>query len=238
MWTDRFDVLDDASPADWLAARLGGSFGAAGRTIPHGFAAYARILHPSADASGRPVRWSRVAELTGSEVHATAQWDAIAGSDDGAYVEPPCGNLPIEPLVALCDLLAAHSSSTDAGFFCLWEGRGQLSAVPLHSALNAAELGSTRVSLPGRDYLLLRGPLSATAELARYDGDLPWTQSPNLFWPADRSWCVATEIDFDSTLVGGSAELVAAVLRSAELEAWPIDLDDSLASDGDRVNRR
>lgn len=32
--------------------------------------------------------------------------------------------------------------------------------------------------------------------------------------PADRSWFVASEVDFDSTLVGGSAELIKAIVES------------------------
>ena len=61
-------------------------------------------------------------------------------------------------------------------------------------------------------------------------------QSPNLFWPADRTWCVASEIDFDSTLIGGSTELVDAILQAPELDAWSVQPDDSLAHDADRLN--
>jgi hypothetical protein len=63
-----------------------------------------------------------------------------------------------------------------------------------------------------------------------------WWQSPNLFWPADRSWCVASEIDFDSTLVGGSRDLVDAVLAHPGLEVWPVSAGDSLAWDADTIN--
>jgi hypothetical protein len=48
---------------------------------------------------------------------------------------------------------------------------------------------------------------------------------------------VATELDFDSTLVGGSVELVAAILEAPALDAWAVRPDDSLASDADRVNQ-
>lgn len=43
--------------------------------------------------------------------------------------------------------------------------------------------------------------------------------------PADHSWLVATEIDLDSTLVGGSGDLVENLVESGELEALSIDLD-------------
>lgn len=87
---------------------------------------------------------------------------------------------------------------------------------------------------PGRDYLLFSGPLLAAAEIVDPAGI--WAQSPNLFWPADRSWCVATEIDFDSTIVAGSSVLVAAVLAEPTLEAWPVDPGESLTHDGDTLN--
>lgn len=51
------------------------------------------------------------------------------------------------------------------------------------------------------------------------------SQSPSLFWPADDAWCVASEIDFDSTLVGGSSALVQAITDSAALEAFAIEPD-------------
>ncbi len=60
--------------------------------------------------------------------------------------------------------------------------------------------------------------------------------SATLFWPAERAWCVVTGIDFDSTIVAGSSELIAAVLAQPALEAWPVDPDDSLAHDGDTLN--
>ena len=68
------------------------------------------------------------------------------------------------------------------------------------------------------------------------DDDWFVAQSPNLFWPADRSWCVATEIDVDSTVVAGSTALVEAVLARGDLEAWPVQPADLLSIDGDAVN--
>jgi hypothetical protein len=59
---------------------------------------------------------------------------------------------------------------------------------------------------------------------------------PNLIWPADRSWFVVSEVDFDSTLVGGSAELIKAIVESPALEAWQVEPTDSLAFDADKIN--
>jgi hypothetical protein len=97
---------------------------------------------------------------------------------------------------------------------------GEASAAPLH-----------------RDYLLFRGPLRAALDMG-WEGSPGGfePQSPSLLWPADRSWCMSTEIDFDSTLVGGSAELVTAVLTASALDAWPVEPDDDLTAFADLPN--
>lgn len=67
-----------------------------------------------------------------------------------------------------------------------------------------------------REYWVFRGTIAEPARPPWFrdgsdgDGLDVNTQTPNLARPADRSWCLATGVDFDSTLVGGTAELVAA----------------------------
>jgi hypothetical protein len=76
-------------------------------------------------------------------------------------------------------------------------------------------MAGPRLRHPGRDYLLFHGPLSAASRIGHQVTDswfLP--QSPSLLWAADESWLLATEIDFDSTLIGGSRPLIDAVLNA------------------------
>jgi hypothetical protein len=161
----------------------------------------------------------------------------------------------------LCGLLGR--STTDAGrcFFALWDGwswvhggsvigRIELvhpglartgsrteSAGGPPSAFSAAELSRPRLVLPGREYMLLSGPLSAAGKIGDPGGLGGFEpRSPNLFWPADHAWCVASEIDFDSTLVGGTTELISAILDEPGLDAWSVGPEDSLAYDADRIN--
>jgi hypothetical protein len=61
-------------------------------------------------------------------------------------------------------------------------------------------------------------------------------EAPNLIWPENRLWFVASEVDFDSTLVGGNAALIDGIVESSKLEAWRIRPTDSLADDADKVN--
>jgi len=90
----------------------------------------------------------------------------------------------------------------------------------------------------GRDYFLFAGPVEAADDLAMevFASGYVDRQTPQLFWPHDRAWCVATEIDDDSTLVGGSHELIEEVVGSQEIEAFPVRPDDDLTASGDRVN--
>lgn len=65
-----------------------------------------------------------------------------------------------------------------------------------------------------------------------------WTepQTPNLLWSASQAWLLATEIDFDSTLVGGSRTIVDALLTDPELEVVEVTEDVGLGWHDDTVN--
>jgi hypothetical protein len=264
MWSEELQVSDDVSPAGWIAPRLaGGGFGAVTRTVPSGYSAYARICHPAVDRGGRLVAWSEVARATGRQTHPVMQWHALVGSADYLNMQgslwpgsdPERGNLVPEVLGPLCDLLADHTATPEQCFFCLWEGWGWIEGShavvtfraaagaasgteePIAPAFSVEELSRPRVHLPGRDYLFLAGSLAAALQIGCWlSADWFDPQSPNLFWPADRAWCVATEIDFDSTLLGGTTELIEAVLEAPTLDSWSVRPDDSLAFDADQIN--
>lgn len=104
------------------------------------------------------------------------------------------------------------------------------------------------LELPGREYVLFSAPPRAFADPS-WILDAPWrdlpaeehgfppsAQHPNLLWPADRAWVMVSEIDFDSTVVAGSAELVAAICADPALEVHPIPEGAALTWDGDGAN--
>jgi hypothetical protein len=68
----------------------------------------------------------------------------------------------------------------------------------------------TKLELPHREYYLLGGPLTGVTEL-RDPNEIPgaggW-QRPDLFWPDDRRWFVATDVDFWSLYIGGDAAFI------------------------------
>ena len=55
-----------------------------------------------------------------------------------------------------------------------------------------------------------------------------WGQPPNFWWPEDRAWCVASDIDSYDTFVAGSQSCIEAVLGSPDIEVLPIGLTDVL----------
>ncbi len=174
-------------------------------------------------------------------------------------MDPPQGDLPVELLRVLCAILVRHTRSCAACWFCVWEGYGWLNGSTAVAAatynpdgrqisnavsgLNAfaapvfpAEVDTPRVNLPNRGYFLLEGPLDAATDLGWTVGDAFFPQSPNLFWPQDHAWCVASEIDLCCTLVAGSQDMVEGLVADSRLEAWRVEPDDSIAYDGDQIN--
>jgi hypothetical protein len=266
---DELEVVEDASPGEWIAPRLGGEFGAVTLAVPSGYAAYARICHPATEGGDAPVTWSQVASATGRTAHPLMQWHALVGSPDYLNFkgslwpggDPERGNLDEYSLEVLCGLLGRSTTDAERCFFAVWDGwswvhggdvigrielvrpglvgtgSGSEPTARASAAFSAAELSRPRLVLPGREYVLLSGPLSAAGKIGDPGGLRGFEpRSPNLFWPADHAWCVASEIDFDSTLVGGTAELIRAILDEPGLDAWPVGPEDSLAYDADRIN--
>jgi hypothetical protein len=99
--------------------------------------------------------------------------------------------------------LREHTQTPQSCWFAVWEG---------FADLGVRDPRAPKLSLPGREYYLLEGSIDeALVTLS----DVEWIyRSPNLWWPEDRAWCVATEIDFAWTYIGGSALHRAIASRS------------------------
>jgi hypothetical protein len=169
-----------------------------------------------------------------------------------AGFDPPTGRMDLKTLDALCEILAEHTADPAHCFF------GLCTITGWEDSFSKAELhGQRLLKLPlGRDQIVLTAPLSAVDQIVRdrsanmtftfYKGEGPrpkldpsWLRSreaPNLIWPPDHSWLVVSEVDFDSTLVGGSTTLIEAIVDSSALEAWAVKPDDSLTEDADKIN--
>jgi hypothetical protein len=208
-----------------------------GSLVPVAFERYARILHPAWAGPGSPVRWDVVAAWSGRTIHALAQWDFLSRplGDPGApcpFVEPPSpGGLPIDRLGALLRLLARYTSAGDRCFVGVWEGYGWLS-------LSDQSVGD-ELRLDQRTFLVTRAPIDAASSVGwRHPMGVLIPETPTLVWPEDQAWFVASDVDLDSTYIGGSGCLIEAVLAEASFEAWPADSSDRVSIDSDTINSK
>lgn len=96
----------------------------------------------------------------------------------------------------------------------------------------------------GRSYILFEVGATDLADPAWpkrapwIDDDLTWVYSPSILWPNDRAWVLATEIDYDSTLIAGSAALIQELLETPGLEVLAIQPEADLSWTGDTLNVR
>ena len=164
-------------------------------------------------------------------MHSLAQWDWISQPLDKErgqvpFTQPPrMGALPISQLSRLRELLAQSTGTPDLCYSGYWDGFGW---VPYSDLAEAPAL-----VLDQRTYLIRPCSLNTPDEaIWRVPGTDPRSEPPTVVWPSDRNWFVASDPDLDSTLVGGSAALVAAILDDPALEAWPVAANDA-TSGGD-----
>jgi hypothetical protein len=219
--------------ADWIRDRLVTPVGSTVTSIvPGGFQAYARVLHPAVVTGGAKealARWAQVAAWSGLELRANAQFHSVAlpprgpvSAELAASRAPRKGSLSAPDCSALAGWLRSHTTTPDSCWFCLWEGYAWqgVKSDPIPVEI----LNGPRVALPRRDYVLFSGPVEAVGAI----DDAAFT--PNLWWPSDRAWCVASAIDLPWTYVAGPAAMIA------ELSGHP-DLEVFLAEPDDRVSR-
>jgi hypothetical protein len=220
-------VETDLSAAAWIPA--------SGWLVPTVFPAYARVLHPAVRYDGDDdleVSWAEVADANATVVHPLMQWPAITGGwefvheDDQSPLwddSPAEGHLPVSVAVRLVDVLRRHTATPDDCWFGVWAGFGWL----------APGADGATADLLGREYLLLRAPIDLAAANAAPE---PAEQSVNIWWPADRAFCVATDIDLMSTYVGGSRACIDDLLAAADLEVVPSTASDPVDAGADVVN--
>ncbi len=243
--------MDAASGAEgqWIADALeryigkAEYFGAVAATIPDQFESYARIFHPIGGYSEPEIRWADLARAKGTSLHPEAQFNRLAQTKlyDQAEFEgrnvgrPQTGELNQVQLALLAKLFQAHTAAPQDIFQAVWVGWGGFE--PGRGSIPAGYGPSLTVAKGLRAYWVFRGSITELVRPPWFDEEMGRSaQTPNLAWPADRSWCMATEIDFDSTLVGGTAQLIAAVVHSPGLEALEVTASSNLSSEADTVN--
>jgi len=224
--------LKDASAGRWIVQSTSGEFGATvPNLLPQGFEAYVRVFHPMTRSTPGPgtlpnlpavVRvladhttastgvaaiWEGWGGLVSSQGRLTMKLSARSGSFDGP--------------------LARAASATRAAYQRVRSHFAYREAPPGSGVLPADVATGPKLELPGRAYFLAHLDL---ADLSADDweqraiwADPPFVHTPSLLWPDDHAWCLATEVDLDSTLIGGSRALAAALIAAPGLEVLEID---------------
>lgn len=152
------------------------------------------------------------------------------GFDAYARIVHPgqASQLPAPLLSHVTSALRNHTTTADDCWFCIWEGYGWLHGGHAVSG-NPPGLvpepirNDGRARFTYRDYYLYRGDVTQAQVFA----PLPWDLRPNLWWPTDRAWCVASDVDSICTYVGGTRDLVADLLADKRLTAGAIATTDA-----------
>jgi hypothetical protein len=130
------------------------------------------------------------------------------------------GELEHPTAARLVDHLAAATTTPDDACVAVWDGWGD---VPPQRFPGAA-----RPTIDGRGYLLLRGSLTGvltSVAIGAGGRPDPGRTASGLWWPADRAWFVATEVDLAWTFVAGDDELADRLLADDRLGAIATSFD-------------
>lgn len=84
---------------------------------------------------------------------------------------------------------------------------------------------------------LYHGKLNEVMELYEFGDFSRPLGSPSYSWSEDKSWCVHTDFDCDFSIIGGSKELIGALLTNKNLECIEVDRDTRIDSKGDKLNQ-
>jgi len=209
---------------------------------PTGFEAYGRLFHPAYNPAGDRIRWRAVAAWSGADFPVSADFLHVALPIEprpspipwSAGGEPRVGTLDPEDARGLVEVLGDFTTDANRIWFGLWDGLGWDRAVvlgpestgdpavnPIPTTIRANE----RIRIPDRSYFLYSGPLDAARDwLSTHQ------QTPHLWWPPTRQWCVATEVDSSWSIVGGPSALIDRLQRSTEVEVREVGINERLAS--------
>jgi hypothetical protein len=215
------DAASDTAAGQWIADVLHPFARDVGSIVPPGFAQYAEIRHAADD------------------------------------LENTAGHPPTELVERVAETGAAHTSTPDRCWYAIWDGYGwfnggamywtrtrktvigrllarrQLRAVERRhngqrQRLQTEAATIPRLLLPQRSYYLLVGRVSYASRVQAPNVTMSESQPPNLWWPDDRSWCVASEIDLPVTYLGGPSDFIERVLRDAGDLATRVTTDDKI----------
>lgn len=222
---------------DWLLSQLSEHPTNVGTFVPRSFERHLRIMHRCYMEHWRSpqtkVRWSEIATATGGTVPSLLRGLRHGGRPPQAangelfceelakqlwHGSPVLGIMPIDDCLLLSSILANHTTTPHELYFGMWEGDAGLQypsdtlatlLLPYHRRYHICARAIDKVC---RTFVAHEHPVNPDDRIY---------QVPNIWWPKDRAWYVATEIDYTWTYVGCSRACFDAILACDQLEAIP-----------------
>lgn len=174
-------------------------------------------------------------------MHPSVQWHRLTRSNDSSFYpewheyRPRLGQLDYQSFKSLIEIVSLFSSSTTNIILGYWKGYSDVRPGGI-SGFTQQEFWSGRTLLAGREFLLLESSLENLRDQldnrTRSVGRIP-----GVMWPVDRSWYLHSEVDFDSTLVGGPRKFVDTIINDDVIEAVSASPEIDLSIWGDTINR-
>ncbi len=237
-----WDVLSNsADVTGWFAPVLHEApRGGVRALVPDMYPQYVRLLHPAYQErpeGKRMVQWKEIAAYANRVFHPLVQFPSLVGlqlqqyengineNEGQLWTDPPAqGTLPPEIIGSVVEVLRGCTDTPDNCFFALWSGWADV------SKLDVAK--GAHLHLPDRDYIVFQGAIDTAKHSA-----FKWRfQAMNLWWPADRRWFLATDIDLESTYIGIDDNGMEALMNHASLETVATDPNDGVMTSSDNVN--
>lgn len=218
---DQVSSARTTAPSDWIAPARRGPLGTVGALVPNGYSSLLRVHAPppSDDWWSRYCYLYEVVAAIGAR-HTTRPdlaWFAVwegHGFDTStsrmAWRDPPANTAERRARDAQRAQLRDESRRRNAAV------RAELDMVP-------------KFALPDRTYHLMKGPVASVLGLR--DPSAGHWRNPDLFWPDDRRWFVATDVDFWSLYVGGDDDFIAELEACVATPTEHITLDRQLETE-------
>jgi hypothetical protein len=105
--------------------------------------------------------------------------------------------------------LRPFTATPEECYFCAWEGYAEV------------HFDGPTVTIPHRRYFLLHGSLTDFGTWDETFGGTGYGRPPALVWPADHSWCLASDVDPHWAGIGAEQVAIDALLNASELDVVP-----------------
>lgn len=151
--------------------------------------------------------------------------DPSGPAEDEADAVVPDDHLPdlVQAQLAL-HRLAHFTTTADDCYFGLWEGYSDIE-LPTEVA-ESSLLAMPHRHLAHRRYALFRGPLWSIDTFGQDFGSGRNVAPPAFVWPADHSWCFASDVDPHWAGIGAAQAAVDALLADVALDVVPARPDE------------